>query len=274
MSGKVRIDVGPFCLPPHADIDYARAQALAAIQDLPMLLTLDPSADDLEQATPQGLEKGLENMGSLVTATSKNLLTGLTNLAEKVSGFDIDGDGTVAGTPGKDAVGTKTSPRSGASTSGTSSGKGKSAGAATAAADAYANKGLKQVSVQEVSVSVVEPPSKEPKKLPKPKVLVSHVTPYGIYITLRLWVDVASGMGGSAAAMVREAVLKRFREHGVALVWEIDMLTGGGKLGNGRGLMRGDDAVMYGPNASVAGGGDDDELIAAAAAADASSGVF
>ena len=259
MSGKVRIDVGPFCLPPHADIDYARAQALAAIKDLPMLLTLDPSADDMEQATPQGLEKGLENMGSLVTATSKNLLSGLTNLAEKVSGFDIDGDGTVAGTPGKDAVGT--------STSGTSSG-------ATAAADAYANKGLKQVSVGEVSVSVVEPPPKEPKKVPKPKVLVSHVTPYGIYITLRLWVDVASGMGGSAAATVREAVLKRFREHGVALVWEIDMLTGGGKSGNGRGLMRGDDAVMYGPNAGVVGGGDDDELIAAAAAADASSGAF
>ena len=96
--------------------------------------------------------------------------------------------------------------------------------------------------------------------------MITSVTPYGVYITVRLWVDPAAGMGGGGAAAVREAILRRFRESGVGMVWEIDMIRAGGKNGGGRGLTRGDDAVIFGPNAG--GGDDDNETMMAAQQAD------
>ena len=68
---------------------------------------------------------------------------------------------------------------------------------------------------------------------------------------------------------LHHVILRRFRERGVGMVWEIDMIRAGLKNGGGRGLTRGDDAVIFGPNAG--GGGDDDnETMMAAQQADTS----
>jgi hypothetical protein len=273
----VRIDVGPFCLPPNADLELARTEALAAVAELPMRLRIDPSVVHEAEEDLVTFE-ALDNVSKMMRSSTRNLIGGLTNIAERVTGLDIDGDGSVAGTPGKGGKGD-------------GGGKGKEGGGGggggkvpTAKVEVVnggrggGGNGKALVEASDVRVKIHDPPGdseeslsdtprappKTIKKLPDPKLMISSITPYGIYVTLRLWVDPQAGMNGGAAATVREAVLRRFREKRIGLVWEIDMIRAGGSWG-GRGNARGDDAVLYGAMLAGAAGSDVEETMMAAA---------
>lgn len=183
--------MGPFCLRPDADIDYARKEALDAVASLPMLLRVDPSA---AKVTEEQFE--LTAVGSMMASSTRNLLGGLTNIAEKITGLDIDGDGDI-GSPGK-GVGKGAPPGKavdGQSKPNTKSGgekakdkhkspafkveilsdgdsKGGDGSAPAAKSSGTAEVEVREVDVKDMTVEMPEP-AKKLLKLPNPKVSIS-----------------------------------------------------------------------------------------------------